>query len=68
MKNIPKPQEQFYDDRFHGARNESYIETVPNLRKHEMTFEAVDHLRNFISENLEIVQLYKYTKEEKDME
>lgn len=64
MKNIPKPQEQFYDDRFHGAKYENYFDKRPELKKEQMTFEAVEYLRNFISQNLEVVQLYRYTKKE----
>jgi hypothetical protein len=40
------------DDRFSGAKSESYFSSRRELKKHEVTGEAVEMIRKFIFENL----------------
>ena len=40
------------DDRFSGAKSESYFNSRRELKKHEVTGEAVEMIRKFIFENL----------------
>ena len=40
------------DDRFSGAKSESYLTTRHDLKKHEVTGEAVEMMREFIFKNL----------------
>ena len=40
------------DDRFSGAKSESYFNSRRELKKHEVTGEAVEMIREFIFKNL----------------
>ena len=40
------------DDRFSGAKSESYFNLRHDLKKHEVTGEAVEMIREFIFKNL----------------
>lgn len=40
------------DDFFAGVKNESYFNSRRDLKKHEITGEAVEMIRKFIFENL----------------
>ena len=40
------------DDRFNGAKSESYFNSRRELKKHEVTGEAVEMIREFIFKNL----------------
>ena len=40
------------DDRFSGAKSESYFSSRRELKKHEVTGEAVEMIREFIFKNL----------------
>jgi hypothetical protein len=53
------------DDRFSGAKRESYFSSRRELNKHEVTGEAVEMIREFIFKNL-IAPTYREMKKSKE--